>query len=183
MDYYLNQFFTNKYVDRLLDEDLAIDGTNGGLLIGLSHDDGGIKVLMNYGYGYFLKAEFEGYEYLFNPEANNKYSHVHDKYNQYEKHVKKGFKEYIPPENIRIIDTRTSLKSKVTSKFLILDNRGAYTLFNKYSTQIYLNRLDELNSKCTFNLTDIKQDKYFIAQKKRRMLGRFWFIKQIFMTK
>lgn len=98
MDYYLNQFFSNKYINQLQKENLAIDGTDGGLLIGLSHDEGGIKVLENYGFGYILKAEFEGYEYLFNPEANKKFNHLHEKYNLYEEHVKNGINEYLPPE-------------------------------------------------------------------------------------
>ena len=50
-----------------------VDCTKGGLILGNSHSDGGIKVIRHYKKDlYEWVFEFEGYEYIMNPDATAK---------------------------------------------------------------------------------------------------------------
>lgn len=178
MQFYYKQFFTNDTVNEYLKNDLAIDGTTGGLILGPSHADGGIYILANYGYGYYLIAEYEGFEFLLNPFAKKKHSNYFDLYNRYNEDKTESFDEYVPDDSIKIIDTRIEKNNDFNSKFIILDIRGQCELFNKYSTRIYLAQLNRANMDCIkFKLSDPIYDFDFKKQRRQR-LGKFWFIKQ-----
>jgi hypothetical protein len=146
MYFYYQQLFTYEKVSEYLLKGLAIDATNGGLILGPSHDEGGIYMLKNVGNGYSLIGEIEGYEYLHNPAAigyfNESLSRLNDKSEMIGK-----FEEYCVPSNIRIIDARTEDKSLHNARLLTLDFRIVpMVICNKYSTKRKLSEINEMNS-------------------------------------
>lgn len=173
------QFFTNKFIDDLIEKNLAIDGTNGGLLLGPSHDHGGIKVIERYSYGYILVAEYEGFEYMFNPGASDLYDHYYELYNDYEGDKTEFFEEYVPNDKIRVIDTSLKNNKILSSKLLILDARGRYILFNKHSSKIHLETLNDANLKSTYQFL-VPLLNYKKVGKKEQNSSKIEFIKRIF---
>jgi len=72
MFYYFQQLFTFQQIDKLYKEDAIVDARKGGLLLGPSHDDGGIYFLFEYRDGFRLYGEVEGFEYIMNRDSATK---------------------------------------------------------------------------------------------------------------
>ena len=53
-------------VESLIADDRALRADEGGLVLGRSHDEGGIYFLVRYGNQYLLDGEMEGHESCFN---------------------------------------------------------------------------------------------------------------------
>ena len=64
----------------------AIDATYGGLIIGRSHDEGGIYFWVKKDGYYVLEGEVEGYEYIMNFGATNHYSKITNRFHQHDLH-------------------------------------------------------------------------------------------------
>ncbi|MFI0431218.1 hypothetical protein [Mariniflexile sp. HMF6888] len=126
-----------------------IDGTPGGLILGNSHSDGGIKVIRQYQKEelYEVIAEFEGWEYILNPLATTKEIDYLTKLNSEFAGKKDEFIEYDIPNGINIINTKPLFENiKETNKLILLDQWSQF-IINKHSTKKYLIELDELNKK------------------------------------
>lgn len=132
----------------------AIDATYGGLIIGRSHEEGGIYFWVKKENYYVLKGEVEGYEYIMNFGATNYYSKITDRFHQHDLH-KHNFVEYEPPSHIKLLDTRHNFEPK----FLLFDF-GGFSIINKYSTKGYLNTIDEMNKAVTFEVIGDQLAKY-----------------------
>jgi hypothetical protein len=149
MMHYRDEFFTYDQVATIINIGKGVDGTHGGLILGPSHEDGGIYVLRNVGYGYKLTAEVEGYEYFFNPGATIYYKNIFQQFNRPQEHAMPKFEKYAPPAHIKIIDARL-LGATGEKKFIIMDDRYGFSICNRYSTKIHLDKLDELNKVISF---------------------------------
>ncbi|WP_207493177.1 hypothetical protein [Aridibaculum aurantiacum] len=137
----------------------AINGTKGGLILGPSHDEGGIMMWQRTteGDGYRLKGEVEGYEYILNPGASHCYRNIFSSINKHDEHQNENWAEYSIPENISIIDTRRSGEPR----FILLD--ANFSIVNKYSTKCYLNTIEKMNNARSFEMLDEKTLKIVYA--------------------
>lgn len=148
--YYYEKFFSVEDVKSLFADGYAVDGTNGGLVLGPSHEDGGIYMLQFIGYGYHLVGEMEGYEYFLNPGASAYFFSSFRHFNDYEKDKTEHFNEYPVPGDITIIDARLSKNSIYKSKFLVFENRFEFGICNKFSTRRNLSEINGLNNSLHF---------------------------------
>lgn len=128
----------------LVENDLIVDGTSGGLLLGPSHDDGHLLVITEQFNIYYLYAYVEGWEYLMKPSKTK--MHL-EELKIINKPINVGFKEYEIPENISILDCRDKIINGVREKTYLLISLPPYSQFivNKRSTKKYLDRLEQLN--------------------------------------
>lgn len=139
--------FTHIDLKPLVENEGIIDATKGGLILGISHKEGGIKVFAQYKNEslYEIIAEFEGWEYILNPTATANNLEYLNKINEEFVNTKIDFIEYDIPNNIATLDVRPVIPHlKSTSKFLLI---GQYDQFivNKHATKKYLNELNALN--------------------------------------
>ena len=126
-----------------------VDGTLGGLILGNTHSDGGIKVIRQYRSEelYEVIAEFEGWEYILNPLATTKEMEYLTKLNSEFVNTKEEFIEYEIPNGIEIIDTKPIFENIKETNKLILLNEWSQFIINKHSTKKYLTELNSLNKK------------------------------------
>lgn len=129
-----------------ISEDRAIDATLGGLILGRTHDEGGIYFWTKQGDYYSLEGEVEGFEYILNFGATSFFKESSKRFHQSKKH-KQNFEEYLPLPHIKVLDTRHDIEPK----FLLLDD-NEFSIINKHSTKGYLNTIDEMNKAITYKL-------------------------------
>ncbi|QCR23765.1 hypothetical protein [Pontibacter sp. SGAir0037] len=139
--------FKHEAVKRFLDSGDAVDGTKGGLLIGRSHEEGGIPILMRYNDAYKVVAEIEGQEYIFNAAAS---AHFRERLKILNNPSYDGqwttIGETIPDHVTKIDCTiNPNTYSQFETKYLVLDGRHTYFVINKYSTWRHMELLDQLN--------------------------------------
>lgn len=144
--YYYKMKYSLATMEEYLKNGKAIDATKGGLILGRSHDEGGIYFWIKEDDYYVLEGEVEGYEYIMNFGATKYYSKSCERFHQYENH-KHDFVEYIPSSDITLLDTRHG----VEPKFLLFDDNG-FSIINKYSTKGYLNTIDQMNKAVTYEI-------------------------------
>lgn len=140
--HYFKELLTNEYVDKLLSEGNIIDGRKGGLLLGDSHDCGGIKFLYKFPEGYRVFGEVEGFEFIINRDSAEIFRELMSEFNDFERDKEVSFIKYAIPEEITVINAKTG---KLDSRYVILDVRGGYSIINKHSTKIFLKELNKIN--------------------------------------
>ena len=64
--YYYKMKYSLAQMEEYLQTGKAIDATMGGLILGRSHDEGGIYFWVKENDYYILEGEVEGYEYILN---------------------------------------------------------------------------------------------------------------------
>ncbi len=146
MSYYYKQFFSIESVMQLQTDGYAVEGTSGGLVLGPTHDAGGIYMLQFIGSGYSLVGEIEGYEYFLNPAASAYFFKSFKHLNNFNADKTHNFIEYDIPEDISVIDARLKDRSRYNSKFLLFDHRFSFAICNRYSTTKQLQVLNNLNN-------------------------------------
>lgn len=130
----------------------AIQATMGGLVLGRSHDEGGIFVWIKNGNHYVLEAEIEGYEYILNPGAACYYKKIFPEFNKPYEHKYLGSPSYDPPAHITLLDTQHPMEPK----FLLFE-LGHFAIINKYSSSGYLDTLDKMNKAVTYKFITADQ--------------------------
>lgn len=156
MSYFYKMRYPLKTMEDYIKKGLAIDATMGGLIIGRSHDEGGIYFWVKENDHYVLDGEVEGFEYILNFGATNYYSKITDRFHQHGEH-KHDFVAYNPPSHIKILDTIHPIEPR----FLLFDC-GGFSIINKYSTKGYLDTIDEMNKAVTFEVVGDKLAKYVL---------------------
>ncbi len=126
---------------------LIVDGSNGGLLIGPLHEEGGILVVRDYMSDQCLVGEIEGWEYLLNEAATKKHEKDIVRINSYCQHqVEYGYwRSGDIPTNVKIIDMRHKLVDGKWERPLLLISGSKLRCVNKHSTRLYLYELDKFN--------------------------------------
>lgn len=132
----INDIISKEHFEYLSENGLIVDGTNGGLVLGLSHDEGGIYMIMECDEGHKIIANMEGGEYLL---SSNSYAKYKDRII--------SINSERPEEYFIDIDVlrKTPILQLNSIQYLLLDRRGQY-IVNKDATCHYLEELNQLNS-------------------------------------
>ncbi|WP_031527037.1 hypothetical protein [Dyadobacter crusticola] len=126
---------------------LIIDGSKGGLLIGPSHEEGGILVIRDYGTDQCLVAEIEGWEYLVSSPATKIHRAEIVRINSYfQNQVGYRYRKYDSiPSNVTTLDLRHKLvDGKWERPFLLISGPEQWCV-NKHSTRLFLTELNKYN--------------------------------------
>lgn len=127
---------SKEHFDYLTENGLLVDGTNGGLVLGLSHDEGGIYMIMECDEGHRVIATMEGGEYLLN-------------YNSYAKHKDRIISINSERPKQYFIDMEVLRKTPIIQvdfiQYLLLDRKGQF-IVNKDAICYYLEELNQLNN-------------------------------------
>lgn len=148
--YFYNMYYSLETMQDYIDKGWAINGTQGGIILGPSHDEGGVKIWekTKEKNGYRLKGEAEGFEYILNPGATHCYRNQFSYINNYFKHKHKNWKYYDVPNSILNINTKRCGEPK----FILLD--ANYCIVNKFSTKCYLTTIDKMNYARKYEVLD-----------------------------
>lgn len=142
MKHFYKELLSDEFVQNLIRKEDFIDARRGGLVLGNSHDYGGVIFLYQFPEGFRVFGELEGYEYILPREITQENQELIGEINNHDRDFQSNFEEYQVPENIITIDAR---KNNSQSKYILCDIRGGFSIINKYSTKIHLQKLDELN--------------------------------------
>lgn len=159
--YYYKMRYSLEKMEEYLQNGQALDANMGGLILGRSHDDGGIYFWVKKDDYYSLEGEVEGYEYILNFGATNFFKESSKRLHQYEDH-KGHFEEYCPDSHIKILDT----KHETEPKFLLFDD-NSFSIINKYSTKGYLNTIDQMNKAVTYEIVGENLAQYCFNREER----------------
>jgi hypothetical protein len=134
---------------KMRNKGLVIDGTKGGLIVGPSHEEGGVLVVREYLDKILVVAELEGYEYFINAKASKQYyseiEKINSAYEQRVDYVK--FASYKIPATIRVIDVQHKKVDGKSERPLLLMRQDQWCV-NRLSSKEYLKQLDQMNNKC-----------------------------------
>jgi hypothetical protein len=144
MIFVYRQFFSFSMADNLTSLNLTVDGNEGGLVLGNSHENGGIFMLARYSDGYRIIGEMEGYEYLVNTGATKHFNNRLLTINNSDRDKLFGFSADLFTPSSTVLDCSTD-NASFKSKFILLDGRGGMSIVNKHSTLLYLSELEEMN--------------------------------------
>ncbi|WP_299761350.1 hypothetical protein [uncultured Dokdonia sp.] len=174
MDWYMKKFDL-KTIDKLKEENVIVNGSKGGLLLGPSHEEGGIIILVKYGDYYSLYGEAEGYEYIISPDLidiallDYQFELINDRLRD----ISFNFNGEEDLSKITTIDAKLTITSnKYKSKYVLLDNRR-FAIINKNSTKRYLREIE-----CINNNQEIEYDREtdnIIYSEEKGILSRLWF--------
>ncbi|GAB3180410.1 hypothetical protein [Telluribacter humicola] len=143
----------------LRSEGLIVDGYFGGLIIGNSHEIGGIPILSHAeGESYELVAEMEGFEFLMNVVASSKYHERITEINNELAEIKANISIEMLWNNLgeqypelKIVNTLIEDKTTIfKSKFVLI--HGQQFIVNKYSSLMYYEELYKMNHRCKSQL-------------------------------
>lgn len=139
---------SNEEFKILKENNVIIDCSNGGLVLGNSHEKGGINLIRKNKIenNYSIILELEGWEYIISPKATYyKREHLR-KINSEFQNTNLKFLEYEIPEDTMIIDARPIDKNDLTSGKLLLIDEYEQWIINKHSTKKHLTELNYINS-------------------------------------
>jgi hypothetical protein len=140
--------FTQAELQPLFDAGAIINGSNGGLLLGNSHSEGGVKVIKKLDDKlYEVVAELEGWEYIICAEGTYRDEEYLATINGEFDGTSENFTEYEIPRSITKIDTRLLLEDFSEISKILIFGEYAHFIINKNSTKKYLKELDALNKK------------------------------------
>ncbi|WP_159018038.1 hypothetical protein [Algibacter sp. L3A6] len=142
--HYNKELLSDDFINNLISKNDFIDGRDGGLVLGNSHENGGIFFLYQFPEGFRVFGNIEGYEYIVNKESTDKNRYDLEKISDFDRDFTDVFESYEIPKGIKIIDAR---KNNKESKYILLDVRGKFAIINKYSTKANLSKIDFLNKK------------------------------------
>lgn len=132
----IKELISKDHFDYLFENGLIVDGTNGGLVLGLSHDEGGIYMIMECDEGHRIIATMEGGEYLL---SYNSYAKNKDRLISINSERPKQY--FIDMDVLR----KTPIIQVNSIQYLLLDKKGQF-IVNKDATCHYLEELNLLNN-------------------------------------
>lgn len=144
--HYYEQLFSFNEIETLKNDNAIVNATNGGLIIGPSHDEGGVYFLTKYNDGYRLMGEVEGFEFILNPISTKKYNKIISQINNYERDFHYGFYNDSYNSNFEVIDARSPNFIKYKSKFITIDYPSGFSIINKFSTKRFFYQLFDRKS-------------------------------------
>ncbi len=156
-DFYISKQFYNL----ILSKNLIIDGVNGGLVVGPSHTDGGIQLLVKDYHGIRIAGEMEGREYLINPtsltifnqriiEINNSIKPLKSDFPLPDYDISNKITKIIPRPN-QIIEI-SHLGQSIVNKLATKQNLQELEDINKYQSIAQLNELLSIKSPKSISL-------------------------------
>ena len=145
-DYYYQQTFNHTDIDKLISDNALIDARGGGMLLGPSHDSGGIYFLYESKGCFKLFGEVEGFEYVINRKSAIEYRQKIGEINNLERDFHPDFKYLLHNKLFKTINAISPDLEEYKSKFIILDNLGGFAIINKYSTAVHLDTIEKINN-------------------------------------
>lgn len=141
------RFVRPHYVKFLCQHGLIANPLDGGLVLGPSHDDGGIQILCKRNNEYVWKGEMEGYEFIINPFATERHHKKINTLNFASIGYSPFFEPYDVPKSVRVIDCQpVTINSKSFTKWIGFSDYSQW-IVNKAATQHHLKWFDEINKK------------------------------------
>lgn len=143
-----NTYEINKELfEKLKTDGLIVDASDGGLVLGHSHEDGGIYLVRQYPDKILLVGEVEGWEYIFCKKVSENEHEKIQAINAKGRDVFpwRRFSEYTIPQGITIIDGRKKLVKGCLERPLLLLTGDRHWIVNKWSTQEHLRTLEKMN--------------------------------------
>ncbi|MCX6218377.1 hypothetical protein [Spirosoma sp.] len=135
----------SEFMHFLFHHKLIVNAAEGGLVLGPSHDDGGIQLIAQLDNEYIWRGEMEGYEYLVNPIGTDKYHQELTNINTSNPPNIFLFEEYEVPKNISILDCRPiTIDGMEFTKWIGLTNYNHW-IVNKTATQSHLLIINNIN--------------------------------------
>jgi hypothetical protein len=123
----------------------VVDGRGGGLVLGPSHEDGGIPMLALAGDGtYRYLGELEGGEYLVNLVAYESQPEQIEAYNNFQDSGEEGMLVVPLSRNLLILNTYLHDCYGRCAKLLLID--AGQFIVNKYATARHFTEIERLNS-------------------------------------
>lgn len=107
MKHFYKEVLSSDYMQAVADRGDFIDAQKGGLLLGNSHDFGGVYMVYSCPNGFMVMGEVEGWEYFLNREISIKYRERLSFINDYYRDKLDFFEEYTPPDKTNLIDARS----------------------------------------------------------------------------
>ncbi|GAB4043015.1 hypothetical protein [Spirosoma litoris] len=141
------RYIYSEYIQYLVKNKLIVYPLEGGLVLGPSHDEGGIQIIGIEDREFVWLGEMEGLEYLFNAVCSSTVNEKLRAINSDQPGHHFFFEEYKAPSDITVIDCRAILvNGQYISKWI---GFGGYSqwIINKTSTKANLRLLHELNLK------------------------------------
>ena len=133
--------FKENEVHKLIDLGLIFNGTEGGLVLGNSHQKGGIHLLQPKSEKTFkYVGEMEGWEYLTHFKASSKHRNEFTEINERTKPISKYIKtKFKVPENCKVIDT-----TEKEIAFVLVSNYNQH-IINRFATKKHIEEIIELD--------------------------------------
>lgn len=153
--------FDKETFDDLYENNLILNSYYGGLVIGRSHQNGGIPVIIQKSEDIFeCIAEIEGFEFIFNVaassifknkvlEINNELSTLQNKFTVDELWVNLG----VNHKELRYLDANIS-ESETLFKTKYIWIHGTQFIMNKLSSLYYYDLLYSMNHECKEKISE-----------------------------
>lgn len=143
MKHYQGQILSKDFMETIANQGGFIDAKKGGLLLGNSHEFGGVIIVYQYGNDFEVMGEVEGWEFILNLESSVKYRKRIGDINNITRDCYGDFREFKPSASTKIIDARSK---PFHNKYILCDYRGDFAIINKYSTQKHIEELNIINA-------------------------------------
>ena len=132
-------YISKQFYDLAKIKGLIVDGSEGGLVFGPSHANGGVQLLVKDNYGFRIGGEMEGGEYLINPVSVQEYNDriIQINCNPKANNLPSSQFNYPVPNNITTI--KPKLNQVIEFSFL-----GQF-IINRAATKQHLQELEEIN--------------------------------------
>ncbi|MDI9870607.1 hypothetical protein [Flectobacillus roseus] len=131
-------FISNQLFELLQNDNKIINGSEGGLVMGKSHNDGGIPVIQKTPDGYQILVEVEGYEYIVNPISSAKFDFLLSQINDSIQPENDTVETYMFDTFIKVIDT-------TNSPVMLIDYANHFVI-NRVATKHNLLRINQINN-------------------------------------
>lgn len=141
----VDRFVFPEHIHYMERQNLVADPQNGGLVLGPSHDDGGIQIFCKHGDEYKWIGEMEGYEYLVSTYSTHKYHEKIKAVNDSQLGYHPFFEPYEVPYRIATIDCNpVKVGGESVTKWIDFSGLDLW-IVNKIVTQKHLHWLNEIN--------------------------------------
>lgn len=136
------------YWKLLLQHSLIVDGSFGGLVMGPSHDEGGITLIqLTQSNEVKIIAEIEGYEYICSPPVTAKFDQRLDTINSHFN----GYETFVPydvPKEVTVINAnKVDLLGIFTADRFVLCDFYKTWVINRIATQSHLLELEAMHNR------------------------------------
>jgi hypothetical protein len=162
---YISEYFYN----HLKKHSMIVDGTEGGLVLGLPHSSGGVQIIRKTPNGILIAGEMEGDEYLINSEScviySSRLGQINNEFNHHTNST--PLPDFTFPDNItKIVTFKRILEVSAESQFIV----------NTLATQRHYQELEDINNypKEIRELTMLRDSITHPMNRKTKKWYQFW---------
>lgn len=142
-----NRILEEGFLRFLVANNLIVESHKGGLVMGPSHQDGGIQIITLGENDCFWNSEMEGWEYIINPSSSATHGDELKKINGAHNRLtdQLNFTEYDVPDHITILDCSPVEINGVLFTRWLLQYSTSQWIISRESTKRHLERLNQIN--------------------------------------